>query len=444
MAMVTRKIAGALPMTRWTVHRRVNGYDHCHSSDPTKGFSIVRFRFALALMVAGLLVSAGIASAQTTTTDPTSGYTNTTPAATAPTTTSGTSTTKPQAAAQEESSAAPTVAAQSAPSSLAFTGGEPLLFIFAGLAIAGGTATLLVRDRRRKQQLLARSACWRRRPRHAHRGATRCVGRRAPPGDRAPQRGATRRRRATADRRAHARRHGPHDRGRRHRPAGADRRARSTAQRPPGRPGARRRATGRTADAAFAASSAALLAFGLLAGLLLITDGVLTIVWQEPITALQQSRDQAVLRNDLQGLQKTLAASTPKAPKETSQHRMQRQAVALYGARRPAGAAMGSISIPKIGLKTVFVENTNHNALKRGPGHYKGTVLPGMTGTVGLAGHRTTYGAPFKRVNELSAGSRIVMRMPYGTFTYKVTGWHITTPSDASSLSRTPAGSAWS
>jgi sortase A len=174
--------------------------------------------------------------------------------------------------------------------------------------------------------------------------------------------------------------------------------------------------------------------FGLLAGLLLITDGLLTIVWQEPITALQQSRDQAALRDDLQGLRKTLVAATPKVPRETAGHRMQRQAVALDRAGRPAGSAMGSISIPKIGLKTVFVENTNHDALKKGPGHYKGTVLPGMVGTVGLAGHRTTYGAPFKRVNELQAGSRIIMSMPYGTFTYKVIGWHITTASDASSL----------
>jgi sortase A len=177
-----------------------------------------------------------------------------------------------------------------------------------------------------------------------------------------------------------------------------------------------------------------LLLFGLLAGLLLITDGVLTIVWKEPISSFFQARDQAALRDDLQGLRKTLAASTPKVPKESATSRMRREATALDGAGRKAGSAMGSISIPKIGLKTVFVENTNHNALKRGPGHYKGTVLPGMTGTVGLAGHRTTYGAPFKRVNELQPGSRIIMNMPYGTFTYKVIGWHITTPGDASSL----------
>jgi sortase A len=177
-----------------------------------------------------------------------------------------------------------------------------------------------------------------------------------------------------------------------------------------------------------------LLLFGLLAGLLLITDGVLTIFWQEPITAIQQHRDQAALRGDLRGLQRTLQAATPKVPHETARARMTRQATALYRADRRAGSAMGSISIPKIGLRTVFVENTNHDALKKGPGHYKGTVLPGMTGTVGLAGHRTTYGAPFRRVNELKAGSTIVVNMPYGKFTYKVMGRHITTPSDASSL----------
>jgi hypothetical protein len=112
-----------------------------------KGFSIVRFRFALALMVAGMLVSAGIASAQSTTTEPLSGYTNTTQTqTTAPTTTA-----KPDTAGSG-SGVAPSVAAQpagDAPDTLAFTGGEPLLLIIAGLAIAGGTATLLVRDRRR-------------------------------------------------------------------------------------------------------------------------------------------------------------------------------------------------------------------------------------------------------------------------------------------------------
>jgi hypothetical protein len=116
----------------------------------------VRIRFALALMVAGMLFAAGIASAQdttTTTTEPLSGYTQTTAQTQPAQTTEGTTTeAAPDTQAQEETSVAPSVAAQpagTAPSSLAFTGGEPLLLIIAGLAIAGGTATLLVRDRRR-------------------------------------------------------------------------------------------------------------------------------------------------------------------------------------------------------------------------------------------------------------------------------------------------------
>jgi carbohydrate-binding DOMON domain-containing protein len=112
----------------------------------------VRFRFALALMVAGMLFAAGIASAQSTTTEPLSGYTNTTPTETQAATTEETQTTAPEAQADEEDSVAPTVAAQttaSAPDSLAFTGGEPLLLIILGLALTGGTVALLVRERRR-------------------------------------------------------------------------------------------------------------------------------------------------------------------------------------------------------------------------------------------------------------------------------------------------------
>jgi hypothetical protein len=121
-------------------------------SDPNQGTSIVRFRFALAVMVAGMLFAAGIASAQSTTTTPESlsGYTNTSTTKTQ--VVKPTKTTAPATAGQEANSVAPSVAAQSAPSGLAFTGGEPLLLIALGLALAGGTATLLVRDRRRGSQ----------------------------------------------------------------------------------------------------------------------------------------------------------------------------------------------------------------------------------------------------------------------------------------------------
>jgi carbohydrate-binding DOMON domain-containing protein len=128
------------------VHHRQCGYDHQSSTPTEQGISIVRIRFALALMVAGLLCAAGVASAQNTTTEPLSGYTNTT--------TSQSTTTESAPSTDEATSVAPSVAAQpagSAPAKLAFTGAEPLLLIVLGLALAGGTATFLVRDRRRSQ-----------------------------------------------------------------------------------------------------------------------------------------------------------------------------------------------------------------------------------------------------------------------------------------------------
>jgi hypothetical protein len=139
-----------VPMTRTRVHRDRSLYDALSSNLIRPRTSDVRFRFALALMVAGLLFSAGIASAQTTT-DPTSGYTNPKTTESQPTTTEETQTTSPTTEAAEEDSAAPAVAAQTAPapSNLAFTGGEPLLLIVLGLALTGGTALLLVRERRR-------------------------------------------------------------------------------------------------------------------------------------------------------------------------------------------------------------------------------------------------------------------------------------------------------
>jgi sortase A len=204
-----------------------------------------------------------------------------------------------------------------------------------------------------------------------------------------------------------------------------------------------RNATGMTGGRVRVARSGrvrrALLLAGLVLGLVVCADGVATIVWQEPLTALMQSRDQAALRDDLGRLQRTFAAAGRVGPRESATQRIEREAGALLDSR-PAGRALGSIRIPRIGLKSVFVESTGHDALTKGPGHYKGTTLPGLPGTVGLAGHRTTYGAPFRHVDNLPKGSRIEVRMPYGRFIYRVTGTQITTPDDAAALrSRTGA-----
>ncbi len=84
------------------------------------------------------------------------------------------------------------------------------------------------------------------------------------------------------------------------------------------------------------------------------------------------------------------------------------------------GEPVGVIEIPKIGLERVIVQGVSKADLKKGPGHYPGTPLPGQAGNSGIAGHRTTYGAPFNRIDELVPGDEITITTPQGRFLYKV------------------------
>jgi sortase A len=102
-----------------------------------------------------------------------------------------------------------------------------------------------------------------------------------------------------------------------------------------------------------------------------------------------------------------------------------------------AGQPVGIIQIPKIDLARVVVQGVSKSDLKKGPGHYGGTALPGQPGNAAIAGHRTTYGAPFNRIDELVPGDEIVTTTPQGQFTYKVRaapdgtgrGWFTVKPS---------------
>jgi sortase A len=84
------------------------------------------------------------------------------------------------------------------------------------------------------------------------------------------------------------------------------------------------------------------------------------------------------------------------------------------------GAAIGRIVIGKIGASFDIVQGTDTSSLEKGPGHYPGTSFPGLGETVAIAGHRTTYLAPFRHIDSLSPGDRIVLKMPYAQFTYVV------------------------
>lgn len=102
------------------------------------------------------------------------------------------------------------------------------------------------------------------------------------------------------------------------------------------------------------------------------------------------------------------------------------------------GGAVAILQIPAIDLDYVVVEGTDTGSLKKGPGHYTQTAYPWEdSGRVGIAGHRTTYGAPFWSLNELQPGDEIVLATEYGIFDYRVTGSRIISPSDGSVLAQT-------
>jgi sortase A len=94
--------------------------------------------------------------------------------------------------------------------------------------------------------------------------------------------------------------------------------------------------------------------------------------------------------------------------------------------RLKLGRPLGRIEVPRIGLKAVFVEGTRWGPdLSQGPGHYAQTSLPGVGRTMAIAGHRTTFGAPFRHIDALEAGNWIELQLPYATFHYRVFGHRI-------------------
>jgi sortase A len=85
----------------------------------------------------------------------------------------------------------------------------------------------------------------------------------------------------------------------------------------------------------------------------------------------------------------------------------------------------------------VIVQGVDDDDLRQGPGHYPGTPLPGQAGNAAIAGHRTTYAAPFYNLNELQVGDPIVVTTSQGTFHYAVTQSEVVSPTDATVLDDT-------
>jgi sortase A len=178
----------------------------------------------------------------------------------------------------------------------------------------------------------------------------------------------------------------------------------------------------------------------IIAGLLLLADATVTLVWQEPISALYARLKQESLGGDLRALDR--AAPTPAARSTLAQLHEQRRRIAylagLLQRQAKAGSAVGRIRIPAIGASFVVVKGSGSSELENGPGIYPETNFPGLPGTTAIAGHRTTYLAPFRHIDKLRKGESVVLEMPYARFTYTVIGSRIVLPTDVSVLD--PAG----
>jgi len=165
-------------------------------------------------------------------------------------------------------------------------------------------------------------------------------------------------------------------------------------------------------------------------GLLLLVDGALTLAWEEPVSSLYARIQQGRLDDRLAELER---AGPPPAERRVlarlpDPERRLRFAARAALRRAGEGDPLGRLRIDAIGVDEVVVHGTDGASLRSGPGHYPRTPLPGARGTVAIAGHRTTYGAPFRRVDDLDAGDPIELRMPYGRFTYRVQRTRIVAP----------------
>lgn len=168
----------------------------------------------------------------------------------------------------------------------------------------------------------------------------------------------------------------------------------------------------------------------IISGLLLVIDAGVTLLWQEPVTALIGTIKQSETNKQYLSYRTAPLSRTDKHALASIGQTKQRIA---YLARREArqvkpGDAIGSIQIPKIGVDFDVVQGTDTANLEQGPGHYPSTAFPGLGQTVAIAGHRTTYLAPFRNINELRPGDRIILTMPYAKFTYVVQYHKIVAP----------------
>jgi sortase A len=175
-------------------------------------------------------------------------------------------------------------------------------------------------------------------------------------------------------------------------------------------------------------------------GRALVTIGILILLfvaYQLWGTGLYEAREQSRLKDEFAT---QLAKDKAKEAKERRE-RETATTTTTVPPPPPEGQPVGIIRIPKIGVDRAVVQGIRVPDLRTGPGHYPATPMPGQIGNAAIAGHRTTYGAPFNRLDELVAGDPIIVQTLAGTFRYTVTQQLVVGPKEVSVLDPTPDAS---
>ena len=151
-------------------------------------------------------------------------------------------------------------------------------------------------------------------------------------------------------------------------------------------------------------------------------DVGLTLAYKEPVSSIYGQLKQDAAENQLSDLESRYPTAADLAAIRGVRGVEGKAAVLAhrFGETTKTGEAIGRIIAPGMGANAVVVQGTDTASLQKGPGHYPDTPFPGEGGTIGIAGHRTTYLAPFRHIDSMERGDTVTLEMPYGTFRYRV------------------------
>jgi sortase A len=180
----------------------------------------------------------------------------------------------------------------------------------------------------------------------------------------------------------------------------------------------------------------------LVVGLGLLAWAATVYVWKDPFTtaytAYEQRRLETSLErqfDDWERSARPVLRPTP-APPASDPRPMDdvRREARRYRLASGEGGAIAKLEIPRLDLSAVVIDGTSAADLRKGPGRHLDTFMPGERKLVYIAGHRTTYGAPFGEIDELRRGDRVRLELPYASFEYVVTRHRIVDDNDLSVL----------